>query len=519
MRPWIRTRAEATPAALALVTAERCWTWAELAHAAEQIARGLAVAGVRSGDRVAALVESGPGFVALVHAAQLAGATLVPLNLRLTQSELAFQLADAAPALLVAGTGELAQRAEQAARGHETPRTSLADLTRLAAGADAGLALLSARSGRDVRPRAGSEAAIDLAAPAALLYTSGTTGRPKGALLSHGSFLWSAIGSAFHMGALPGDRWLACMPLFHVGGLSILLRSVLAGSAVVLQPRFDAEAAARALEEAGITLASFVPTMLQRMLDAWGERPAPATLRAILVGGAAAPAPLLARAARLGFPVLPTYGLTEAASQVATLPPGAPLRPDGGGLRPLPGTEIRIAGAAGALPPAGTPGQIQVRGPTLMSGYHARPEETASALAGGWLHTGDVGVLDADGSLRVLDRRSDLVVSGGENVYPAEVEAVLCAHPDVTEAGVAGLPDADLGQRVAAWIVLRPGARTGAAELERFLRTRLAGYKHPRAWRFVGALPRNASGKLLRRELAALGLERATCVGAGDVAT
>jgi O-succinylbenzoic acid--CoA ligase len=502
MRAWIRTRAEATPASLALRTAERSLSFAELAREAEAIARGLRAAGVRRGDRVAALLENGAGFVALVHAAQLAGATIVPLNLRLAPPELAFQLGDADVALLVCGAAVAAERGREAATRLDVRCVSLADLALLAAGADMGAALLSARGGRDDLAAPATHERFELSAPAALLYTSGTSGRPKGALLSHESFLWSAVGSAFHLGTLPSDRWLACMPLFHVGGLSIVLRSVLAGSAVVLHERFDAEAAARALEEDGITLASFVPTMLQRVLDARGERPAPAGLRAVLLGGAAAPAALLERAAKLGFPVLPTYGLTEAASQVATLPLGAPLRPDGGGLRPLLGTEIRIVDHAGAVLPVGEAGEIVVRGRTVMSGYHDLPEETARVLAGGWLRTGDIGVLDGGGALRVIDRRDDLVVSGGENVYPAEVEAALLAHPEVSDVGVAGLPDADLGQRVAAWVALRPGARADAAELERFVRARLAGFKVPRVFRFVEALPRNAAGKLSRRELA-----------------
>jgi acyl-CoA synthetase (AMP-forming)/AMP-acid ligase II len=208
------------------------------------------------------------------------------------------------------------------------------------------------------------------------------------------------------------------------------------------------------------------------------------------------------RAWALGFPVLPTYGLSEAGSQVATAvlpPPGAAPR---SALHPLPGTELRIADAAGRELAPGECGEILVRGPSVMEGYLGDADATAAALRGGWLHTGDLGVLAPDGSLTVQERRDDLVVTGGENVSPAEVEGALLAHPGVAEAAVAGLPDPDLGRRVAAWVVARPGAALEGAELRAFCRARLAGYKVPREVRVVASLPRSASGKLLRRALA-----------------
>jgi O-succinylbenzoic acid--CoA ligase len=225
----------------------------------------------------------------------------------------------------------------------------------------------------------------------------------------------------------------------------------------------------------------------------------------VLLGGGPAPRELVERARKLGFPIVTTYGLTEAASQVATLPIEQALASGDAAGAPLLWNELAILSPEGAPLAAGEIGEIAVRGPTLMSGYLHRPEETARALRDGWLLTGDVGVRDPDGPLRVLDRRSDLIVSGGENVYPAEVEGVLLAHPAVAEAGVAGEPEPRLGRRVAAWIVLRPGARAEAAALDAFCRERLAGYKVPRAYYFVASLPRGPSSKLLRRELVAPG--------------
>jgi O-succinylbenzoic acid--CoA ligase len=278
------------------------------------------------------------------------------------------------------------------------------------------------------------------------------------------------------------------------------MRGVRFGGPVRLLPRFDAAEVSEALDGGGVAAVSLVPTMLSRLLAHRGARPAPAGLTAVLLGGAAAAPELLTRALAAGYPVCPTYGLTEACSQVATaaLPPAGAARPQP--MRPLRGTELRIVHDGRNVPP-GTPGEILVRGPTVMRGYLNQPQATARALQGGWLHTGDIGCLDAGGALRVLDRRDDLIVSGGENVYPAEIEAVLLEHPDVEEAGVAGVPDADLGARVVAWIVTAPGAAPDLARLQRHCRERLAGFKQPREFRFVATLPRNAAGKLQRRRL------------------
>ena len=495
MKPWIAERAARTPDAEALVARGERVSYGALATRARALAGALRAAGVAPGDRVAALTGNDPGFVVLFHAASLAGAILVPLNVRLAPAELARQLADADPRLLVHAGDELAARAREAAAERARASGSATALAPLAE-----LAREAARAGAPD----GNDPDLDPAAPAVIVYTSGTSGEAKGVVLRHANLLASAIGSALHLGALPGERWLACLPLFHVGGLAILVRSVLTGGSVVVHERFDPERVSHALDAEGIALASLVPTMLARVLEARGERPPPARLRAVLLGGAAAPPPLLERAAKTGWPVLPTYGLTEAASQVATLPPGAPLRIDGGGLRALPGTELRIVSEEGAGLEPGAVGEIQVRGPTVTAGYWRRPAESERALAGGWLRTVDLGALDASGALRVLGRADDMLVTGGENVHPAEIETALLAHPDVADAGVAGLPDPVFGQRVVAWIVPVPGARPDPDALARFLRSRLAGYKIPRTWRFVATLPRNAGGKLVRRALPGL---------------
>ena len=490
MKPWLEARAALAPHQPALTLNRIAFTFSTLAARARVLALRLRALGVREGDLVATLLPNGLPFVELVHAVPLCGAALLPLNVRLTSRELAFQLDDAKPALLVHAGGELAAAARAAANGN----------VRRVAAEPCDAALLA-----EIVPANPESAnlrdAIDLEEICAVLYTSGTTGSPKGAELRHASLLWSAIGSALHLGTVPGERWLACLPLFHVGGLSILTRSALTGSEVILHQHFAPDAVTHALAHERVSLVSLVAVMLERLLDVWGERPAPPTLRCVLLGGGPAPRPLIERANALGFPIVTTYGLTEAASQVATLPLHEVGRRTDIVGKPLLGTELRIADESGASLPPNTPGEILVRGPTLMRGYLRRPDETARALRDGWLHTGDVGTLDADGFLRVLDRRADLILSGGENVYPAEVEAILLAHPDVAEAAVVGLADPSFGQRVAAFIVPRGSAAATDAELERFCRARLAGYKIPRTFHRLAELPRNASGKVLRRAL------------------
>jgi O-succinylbenzoic acid--CoA ligase len=484
--PWLPARARISAAHPALEVADEVISFAELHGRACGAAERLRDSGIGPGDVVAAILGNGAPFVEVLHATALSGATLLPLNIRLTPPELAYQLRDAGARVLVHGAGALAERARAAAANVPGIRTVET--------VDARRAFAATPAGDGFEPVAENS-------PLAILFTSGTSGSPKGAELTYKNFLWSALASAVHLGVDPRDRWLAFMPLFHVGGLSILLRGVLYGNTVVVHERFDPAAANRAFDRDGVTCVSLVTTMLARILEDRGDRPAPPQLRCVLLGGGPAPASLIERARELGFPIAPTYGLTEAASQVATRAPGdaAP----GAGLRPLFGTEVRVVDGEDRDVPDGEPGELLVRGPTVMRGYVDRRAETAEALRGGWLHTGDVAVRAGDGALRILERRSDLIISGGENVYPSEVEGVLLEHPAVFEAAVAAIPDADYGQRPAAWLVFRPGVAPDEEELRSFCRDRLAGYKVPVAFRGVSALPRNAAGKLLRRELGA----------------
>jgi len=338
---------------------------------------------------------------------------------------------------------------------------------------------------------------LDPDAVCTVLYTSGTTGRPKGVMLTNANHAASAAASRANLGVVAGDRWLAALPLYHVGGLSIVLRGVLDGVPVILHDRFDPARVSDAIRHEGVTLVSLVPTMLQRLLDHEGDRPFPESLRCVLVGGGPIPTTLVERALACGVPIIPTYGLTEAASQVATAAPGdATNWPESAG-KPLAGLLVRIAD-----PDASGCGEILVQGATVMAGYLGQPEATARCLRDGWLHTGDVGRLDHEGRLYVLERRTDLIVTGGENVYPAEVEAALRAHPAVADAAVYGQSDPEWGQRVVAAVVRRAGHDVDEPTLRAWCRTRLAGYKIPHAIAFVHELPRTTSGKLRRHLLA-----------------
>jgi O-succinylbenzoic acid--CoA ligase len=468
-RHWLAWRAEASPGAPALETPGTTLSFAELAERARRGAgfvrgAGPVVVPDRDPRPLALLLRDPLRFATWFHAVTLAGHAVLPLNLRLTAGELVAQLAAARAVGLLGDAGDprLAEVARQ-----------LPALRVTAAPDPVGLP--------PAAPPLPGES-VDLDATLAVLFTSGTSGRAKGACLSWGNFLGSAHGAGECLGPVVRERWLASLPLYHVGGLSILARSVLFGAPVRLQERFDAATTSDELDTGTIAAVSLVPTMLSRLLEHRAPRPAPEGLKLVLLGGAAAS----------------PRRLPEATSQVATADAGT--GPEDPALRPLPCVELRIVHAAGEAAP-GEAGEILVRGATVMQGYAHDADATRAAVRDGWLHTGDIGYLDEGGGLRVLDRRDDLIVSGGENVYPAQVEAVLAGHADVTEAGVAGIADGDLGARVVAWVVRRDGSGTEGADLDAFCRDHLAGYQCPREFRFVQALPRNAAGKLLRRRL------------------
>ena len=422
----VKAQARRDPDGLALVAGDRRWSWAALDAETAATAGALRAAGIGPGERVAVLAANHPATVVLLFALRRVGAALVPLNVRLAPAELRAQRDRVRPGLLLA----------DAERREVLP----------------GAEPLEGWTRADAVPVDG--AATDPAADWALLFTSGTTGKPKAARLTVAALDALARASAQNLGPRPADRWLCNLPLFHVGGLGTAVRCAHDGATLVLHPRFDAGAMVRAVREDGITHGSLVARTLEECLEAGLE---PRGLRGVLVGGGPVPAALVERARARGIPVLLTYGLTEACSQVTTEHPG-----DADGTTagvPLPGLDLRIVDADGTPLPAGEEGTIAVRGPTLMRATWTTPQATAEVLRDGWLHTGDLGRMDPRGRLTVLARRTDLIVSGGENVYPAEVEAVLAAHPAVAEVAVVGRPDSRWGQVPVAVVVPRPRGR------------------------------------------------------------
>ena len=323
----------------------------------------------------------------------------------------------------------------------------------------------------------------------ALVFTSGSGGEPKGAVLSHRALAAAAAASGARLGWREGDRWLLSLPIAHVGGLSIVTRCLAARRTVVLSSSlpFDPRAFDEELRRQRVTLVSLVPTMLRRLLDLYPAWEPPDHLRVVLLGGAPAPVDLLAEAADRGVPVLTTYGLTEAASQVATQAPGTVNRGELGAGEALPGVQVRIR-----------EGEIQVRGEVLMEGYWPLEESVQPFTEDGWLATGDLGRLDDEGNLHVQGRRSETLISGGENVHPAEVEAVLCGHPSLASACVFGIEDREWGQRIVAALVAGEGGAPTDRELLELLHQRLAGFKRPRRIAYLDALSLLPNGKLDR---------------------
>jgi fatty-acyl-CoA synthase len=479
-----------TPAKAAIRFAGATLSYAEFARRIVDTARGLkAQLGIERGDRIAILASNHPDYLVLLYACARLGAMLVPLNWRLALAEHTYMLADAAVKVL------LIEQAFAPVAGplRETfPQLRIVGIDFAAEQGQSLASLIAAASG-DGRNRG-----VDHAMPLLIVYTSGTTGRPKGAVLRQEALLWNAVMSQHMHDMTAADQVLTVLPLFHVGGLNIQTTPALQlGASVTLLARFTAEATLAAIAHARPTLIVLVPATIQAMLEhaAWAETPL-VSLRAVTTGSTQVPQRLVDAFTRRGVPVLQVYGSTETCPiAVYTRLAGDWRRAGSTGLPGL-GCEVRVVDQLGNEVPAGTAGEVVVRGPSTLVEYWRNSAASREALREGWYHTGDVATRDADGHFFIHDRKTNMIISGGENVYPAEIERVLTEHPAIAEAAVIGHPDAKWQEVPVAYIVAHPGAGGEVAEIERFCLAQLARYKVPRAYFWVDSLPRNAMGKL-----------------------
>ncbi len=500
----LRESARRAPAKTAVILGDATLSYAQLDELSDRVAASLTAAGLAPGDRVGLQLPNIPQFVIAYFGILKAGGVVVPMNVLLKAPEIAFQLENSGARTLITYGGfvdEAAKAAEAAAvtslyvvtepgaRATHAPQATGAPLEALLAGDPPG-PQLAARGPAD---------------PAVIIYTSGTTGTPKGAVLSHiGLYMNADIpGRLFEFSV--DDVAIVALPLFHVFALSSVMNTcILLGGTMTLVPRVAPGAVLRLIQRDRVTVFMGVPTMYIALLQAVdaGDYDL-ASLRVAVSGGAPIPAEVIdAFESRFGVPILEGYGLSESSS-TATFNISVTERKVYSVGKPIWGTSLQIWDEESRpLPPgADHVGEVVLRGMNIMTGYYDNPEATAKAFAGGWFHTGDLGYVDEDGFLFIVDRIKDLIIRGGYNVYPREIEEVLYAHPAVAEAAVIGVPDPMMGEEVRAIVAVKPGQAVTEAELIEFVKERAAAYKYPRTIEFRDSLPKGATGKILKKEL------------------
>ena len=465
-------------------------SYAELRDAAARLTSLLSSFRTTAGDRVAVMLPNVPAFPIAFYGALGTGAVVVPMNPLLKSREIAYCLGNSGARVLFAWhavAGEAVKGAAEAgARVVEVHEPDLADLLAGYSGAPA-----------TVQRAADDDTAV-------LLYTSGTTGRPKGAELTHAGLTRNArLMAATLLHAAPGDVVMGCLPLFHVFGLTCAMNAaIVAGSALTLIPRFDPAKALEVIGRDKVTIFEGVPTMYAAMLhDPAAASADVSSLRVCISGGAALPVEIMRGFEQaFGCMILEGYGLSETSPVACFNHPGKVRKPGSIGT-PVEGVQMRVISGDGTELPAGEIGEIAIRGHNVMKGYWGNPEATTEAITDGWFRTGDLARVDEDGYFYIVDRKKDLIIRGGFNVYPREVEEILYEHPAVAEAAVIGIPHADLGEEIAAAVKLTPGATATSAELIAFVRDQVAPYKYPRHIWIVPDLPKGPTGKILRREV------------------
>ncbi|HEY3260182.1 MAG TPA: long-chain fatty acid--CoA ligase [Pseudonocardiaceae bacterium] len=443
--------------------------------------------GVQPGDRVGIMLPNVPQFPVLYYGVLRAGAVVVPMNPLLKAREVEHYLGDSQAKLVFAWTSAAAEASAGAAvAGAESVTVDTDTLAGIAGRAPA----------TGITPRADDDTAV-------ILYTSGTTGTPKGAELTHAGLHRNATVSAITLLDLqPQDVVMGCLPLFHSFGQTCGLNAaVVSGAGVTLIPRFDPATALKVIERDRVTVFEGVPTMYVALLHAGTGVADTSTLRICVSGGAALPVEVLRGFEEaFGAVILEGYGLSET-SPVATFNFPQRRKPGSIGV-PIDGVELKLVNADGTDTAEGEVGEIAVRGHNVMKGYWRRPDATVAAIKGGWFHTGDMGKRDEDGFYFIVDRKKDMIIRGGFNIYPREIEEVLYEHPAVLECAVIGIPHPTHGEEVAAAVALRPGATTTPDELRDYVKVRVAAYKYPRHVWLVDSLPKGPTGKILKREIA-----------------
>ena len=464
-------------------------SYSELRDAAGRVTSLLSSFGIEPGDRVAVMLPNVPAFPIVFYGALGAGAVVVPMNPLLKSREVAYYLGDSGAKVLFAWHAVADEAAKGATEtGARVVEVDEPDLASLLAGFTPA-APHHRQSGDD---------------DAVILYTSGTTGRPKGAELTHANLTGNAgLTAATLLNAGPDDVVMGCLPLFHVFGLTCGLNAtIVGGGTLTLLPRFDP---ARALEIIGrdqVTIFEGVPTMYAAMLHHPAQANADtSSLRTCVSGGAAMPVEIMRGFEQtFGCKILEGYGLSETSPVASFNHPGRVRKPGSIGT-PVKGVEMRVVDADGRELPIGEAGEIAIRGHNVMKGYWGKPEATAEVIRDGWFLTGDLATVDDDGYYHIVDRKKDLIIRGGYNVYPREMEEVLYEHPAVAEVAVIGIPHAELGEDVGAAVVLKPGATATPEELRAFAKDRVAAYKYPRHVWLARQLPKGPTGKILHREV------------------
>jgi acyl-CoA synthetase (AMP-forming)/AMP-acid ligase II len=470
-------------------------TYGEMARRATALAGGLHARGIGAGDVVGLLSFNCTEFLETIFAVNYLGAIAMPINWRLAAPEVRYILDHSEARALVCDEA-LIDVADSATAGMLIVRACVSDP------APSGWASLAElRDASSAPPRAAS-AADDVHR---LMYTSGTTGRPKGVMLTHANLAWKNLAHIVEFGFTSRDLGLACGPLYHVGALDLTTTSLIAaGATTIIHRTFDAASVVDELERSRVTTVWLAPAMVNAIMALPGiDRRDLSSVRLVINGGEKMPIPLIERLQRV-FPsawFADAYGLTETVSGDTFLDRDSIVSKLGSVGRPCLYLELDVWDEQGKSLPAGEPGEVVLRGPKVFKGYWRDPDATARAFAGGWFHTGDIGVRDEDGYLWIVDRLKDMILSGGENIAGSEVERVLYEHAAVLEAAVVGRPDERWGEVPVAFVALRPGTSTTAEELTEHCRSQLARFKVPKAVLFVDALPRNPSGKVLKREL------------------